>query len=93
MTPDPSAGDCERKIPATGSNAQPAVKPNPPQKRAGLGDNVAAALALVGVTEESVSAWMGAPCKCGERKRKLNEIGSWAMRVLSGSREQPPIEV
>lgn len=49
----------------------------------GLGDAIAKALALVGVTEERVNEWIG-DCKCQERRQKLNQLGVWAYRVLSG---------
>lgn len=41
----------------------------------GLGDLVAAGLAALGITEERVSAAIGRPCGCGERREKLNELG------------------
>lgn len=44
-------------------------------KRRGLGDMVAAGLAAVGITPERVSAALGRPCGCKERKQKLNELG------------------
>lgn len=47
-----------------------------------LGDIVAKALSSVGITEDRVSAWIGAPCGCGERQQKLNELGWWARRAL-----------
>ena len=43
----------------------------------GLGDRLTAALAVVGVTKERVSAWIGQPCGCGERQEKLNKLGAW----------------
>lgn len=49
-----------------------------------LGDQVAAALKAVGVTPERVSAWIGRPCGCEERQRKLNALGHWARRLLTG---------
>lgn len=50
----------------------------------GLGDSVSAALGSVGVTPEAVSRWIGKPCGCEERRAKLNALGAWAARVLSG---------
>lgn len=44
-------------------------------KAMGLGDLVAAGLAAIGITEERVSAAIGRPCGCGERREKLNELG------------------
>jgi len=54
----------------------------------GLGDRVGQALALVGITEERVSKWLRRPCRCKERKERLNQLGRWARRVLSGRREK-----
>ena len=48
----------------------------------GWGDRVEAALKAVGVTPEKVSAWLGRPCNCAERKKRLNALGRWADRVL-----------
>lgn len=42
------------------------------------------ALAAVGVTPERVSAWVGGPCGCEERRERLNALGAWAGRVLAG---------
>lgn len=58
----------------------------------GLGDMVSDALALVGVTEERVTKWLGRPCGCGGRRRKLNKLGRWARQVLAGERTAPPID-
>lgn len=52
-----------------------------------LGDAVSKALAAVGVTEERVSAALGRPCGCKARREKLNRLGTWAARVLSGKTE------
>jgi hypothetical protein len=54
----------------------------------GLGDRVSQALSLVGITEERVSEWLGRPCGCSERREKLNQLGQWVARVLSGKTEQ-----
>ena len=56
------------------------------QPTPGLGDRVSAALALVGITEERVTKWIGRKCGCGERRRKLNQLGEWASKILSGDR-------
>jgi len=53
----------------------------------GLGDNLSKALKLVGITEERVTKMLGRPCGCKERQEKLNRIGSWMKRVLSGKTE------
>ena len=50
-----------------------------------LGDAVAKALEAVGVSEQSVSRWLGGSCGgCRERREKLNMLHGWAMRVVSG---------
>lgn len=54
-----------------------------------LGTAVSQALSLVGVTEDRVAAWLGRPCGCKRRKRKLNELSDWAYTVLRGA---PPTE-
>jgi hypothetical protein len=52
-----------------------------------LGDRIKQALECVGVSEDRVSAFLGRPCRCKERQRKLNALGAWAARVLSGRTE------
>jgi len=47
----------------------------PKQNRIGLGDMVAAGLAVFGITEERVSAVVGGDCGCSKRKAALNELG------------------
>lgn len=47
-----------------------------------LGDAVERALIKVGITQERVSAWIGRPCGCEERKQKLNQLSSWAKMVI-----------
>lgn len=54
----------------------------------GLGDTIEAALSAVGITAERVSAWLGRPCGCAERRDKLNAVGFWAARVLAGKTER-----
>jgi hypothetical protein len=56
---------------------------DPPSK--GLGDHVSAALSSVGITKELVSDWLGEECGCAERQEKLNQLGSWASRVVQGT--------
>jgi hypothetical protein len=46
-----------------------------PGPRPGLGDMVAAGLSAVGITPERVSAVIGGPCGCEERKEALNDWG------------------
>lgn len=52
-----------------------------------LGDLVAQALSLVGITAERVSSWIGRPCGCLERKERFNQLSRWAKGVLSGEGE------
>lgn len=54
----------------------------------GLGDNVAKALKLVGITEERVAKFLRGPCGCPERRQKLNRLGAWAKRVIVGKTER-----
>lgn len=55
-----------------------------------LGDAVKLALRQAGITEERFSAWLGKPCGCGERVRKLNQLHRWVAGVLAGGRPKPP---
>jgi hypothetical protein len=48
----------------------------------GLGDLIESALTKVGITKEKVEQWIGGPCGCEERKRKLNNLTAWAKRAL-----------
>jgi hypothetical protein len=50
----------------------------------GVGDRVAHALSLIGITDDRVSDFLGFPCGCKERREKLNMLESWARRVLAG---------
>lgn len=52
-----------------------------------LGDLVEQALTKVGVTSEKVSAYLGRPCSCKKRRDKLNQLDSWARRVVAGKLE------
>lgn len=54
-----------------------------------LGDQVESALSMVGITKERVSSWIGAPCKCPARQAKLNRLGDWAMRLITGQQQAP----
>lgn len=49
-----------------------------------LGDRIAQALEIVGIDQQRVERWLGAPCNCPERQAKLNQIDSWARRILHG---------
>lgn len=53
-----------------------------------IGTTIENALTMVGVTSERVERWLGKPCKCKERKEKLDALGHWAQRVLSGKVDQ-----
>lgn len=53
-----------------------------------LGDRVAGALDMAGVTHEAVARWLGAECGCKERQDKLNALGAWAERVARGKVER-----
>ena len=54
---------------------------------ANIGDHLEKALKLVGITPERVESFLGRPCKCRERKRRMNELGQWAARIISGQRD------
>jgi hypothetical protein len=49
-----------------------------------LGGAVGKALNAVGVTPDRVTAWLGKPCGCRERKERLDALGFWAGRVVRG---------
>lgn len=53
-----------------------------------LGDRIESALALLGITSNRVTSWYGKPCKCKERIQRLNQLESWAIRVLKGTAEK-----
>lgn len=53
-----------------------------------LGDVVESALSAVGLTSERVERWVGRPCGCKERREKLNRLGHWARRIMSGKRDR-----
>jgi hypothetical protein len=57
----------------------------------GLGTVIKYALTAVGITEERVSRWLGAPCNCSEREEKLNQLGRWAADVARGIVRQSPV--
>lgn len=56
-------------------------------ERWAFGDMVETALSSVGVTSERVEKWLGKPCGCKERRDKMNALGLWARRVLTGKKE------
>ena len=53
-----------------------------------LGDHLSIALGMIGVTEERVTRWLGVPCGCKERRDKLNALGAWTQRVISGKTDR-----
>jgi len=55
----------------------------PPAPRFQLGDAVESALSKVGVTKERVEDWLGRPCGCVERQKRLNDLSEWA-QVTAG---------
>jgi hypothetical protein len=70
----------------------PKKRPKPPRKRCPnrpketrklLGDHIHAALSAIGITEERVSAWLGRPCGCGKRRKKLNRLDAWVRDTAS----------
>lgn len=58
-----------------------------------IGDNIEKALKAVGITSEKVEAFTGKPCKCKERKQRMNQLGNWAYRVLTGESTNPVEEL
>lgn len=52
------------------------------------GDAIATALSVVGITDDRIERWLGQPCKCPERREKLNSVDAWARRVVSGKVER-----
>lgn len=62
-------------------------KPKTEKVKNGWGDNVEKALTHIGITSERVEKWLGRPCGCAERKRKLNVLGNWAEKALSQTKE------
>ena len=53
-------------------------------RRVELGDAVAAALAVVGITSKRVERWLGRPCRCKRRQEKLNQLDRYVTKILSG---------
>jgi len=66
----------------------PSLQQQQAQESFGLGDAVSNALGIVGITEERVSAWLGRPCGCPERRERLNRLGRWAAGIVSGTVEE-----
>jgi hypothetical protein len=64
---------------------QSPAAPNKPKRQPKLlGDRIKTALEAVGVTEDKVSKWLGRPCGCSKRRRKLNALDAWARRQVEG---------
>lgn len=58
-----------------------------------LGDQIAQALGRVGITEERISTWLGKPCGCARRRRKLNKLSKWARETIEETLEDPLREI
>lgn len=56
-----------------------------------IGDQVEAALKLIGVDKSAVVHLLGEDCGCSERKELLNQLDRWARRVISGRLESAKI--
>lgn len=50
-----------------------------------LGDKIESALQSVGVDKALAEKWLGPECGCDYRKERLNLLGQWAAKTLSGS--------
>lgn len=46
-----------------------------------LGDKIEAALTAVGITKSRVEKWLGQPCGCEERQRKMNQLSQWVQNA------------
>lgn len=64
-----------------------AVAPPTVSKPVLLGDAIESALSAVGITKERVSEWLGKPCGCAEKQKKLNQIHQWAKDTKSAAVE------
>ena len=53
-----------------------------------IGDQVETALALMGITKQRVSNWLGIPCNCDQRKQKLNKLHAWARMSVKVSADK-----
>lgn len=58
------------------------------ESRKKLGDAVEAALSTVGITMERVEKWLGRPCRCRERRRKLNQLDDWVKKIITGEEDK-----
>lgn len=66
--------------------------PPPAMPAAGLGDRVAAALSVIGITKERVEAVVGGPCGCPERQAALNAAGAKWLGLPPGTTAQAEID-
>lgn len=53
-----------------------------------LGDLIESALSSVGITKERVEKFVGRPCGCRERQRRINSLQSWATRIIMGKKDE-----
>jgi len=51
------------------------------------GDMIGDALSTIGITDGRVEKWLGRPCGCKERRRRINQLWRWATRVTSGKHD------
>jgi hypothetical protein len=58
-----------------------------------LGDLIQQALSSVGITEERVENYLGRPCGCSKRIKRLNRLDDWARRVISGKTEDAKVHL
>lgn len=70
----------------------PASAATKPQPVLALGSLVKQALSKIGITEERVSNWIGAPCNCSERAEKLDQLSEWAEQIVKGILKPAPFE-
>jgi hypothetical protein len=61
--------------------SKPPSKYTPPKTL--LGDKIGDALKIVGINDERVSKWLGRPCGCAGRRRKLNKLDLWIRKTLA----------
>jgi len=55
-----------------------------PKEKNYLGDVLEKALTAIGVTKDRIEVFLGHPCGCVERQRKLNELHRWALVIAKG---------
>lgn len=52
-----------------------------------VGNTVRAALGMIDTPVEQVERWLDLPAACSDVDQKLNQIGEWARRVVTGERD------